>query len=133
MSFLRKIFQRGKTEDKKTGDIKKKPEETEKTLNTEKPLAKGGKAVLGVLRMAHITEKAANLNKKDKYVFKVDVRVNKLEIKRAVENRYGVRVKSVNIVNIPGKERKRGRQIGWKQGFKKAIVTLREGQTIEIQ
>ena len=87
---------------------------------------------MGVLLAARVTEKTSQLNKKNKYVFEVDRRANKPGVRRAVETRYGVGVLSVNMVNIPGKERKRGRQIGWKPGYKKAVVKLKEGQTIEL-
>ena len=67
------------------------------------------------------------------YAFAVRRDANKSQVKRAVESRYGVQVAMVRIVNIVGKEIRRGKQIGWKQGMKKAYATLAEGQTIEIQ
>ena len=90
-------------------------------------------SVVGVIRRPHVTEKASGVAKENKYVFVVTPARNKIEIKRAVESRYGVEVLAVNILNMPGKERKRGRQIGWRPGYKKAVVTLKEGQSIEIQ
>ena len=82
--------------------------------------------------MPHITEKSAMLGGENKYIFLVGPRANKIEVKKAVEGRYGVSVRNVNILNMPGKERRRGRQIGWKPGFKKAIVKVKEGQKIEL-
>jgi large subunit ribosomal protein L23 len=75
------------------------------------------------------TTRAAELNK---YVFKVNPRATKKEVKQSVESVYGVTVLSVNTVTIHRKKRVRGRTIGWKAGYKKAIVTLKEGDNIEF-
>ena len=90
----------------------------------------------GVLLHPHITEKtssSAALSNKKMYAFAVSRDVNKLQVKRAVESRYGVQVAAVRMVHVRGKEIHRGKQTGWKQGMKKAYATLAEGQTIEIQ
>ena len=89
--------------------------------------------IYGVIRAPLITEKTASLGKNRAYTFVVAPSANKIDIKRAVESRFSVKVEKVNILNMPDKERRRGRQIGWKAGFKKAAVKLKEGQTIEIQ
>ncbi len=88
---------------------------------------------LGVLLRPHLTEKTSSGAEKNKYVFVVSKDTNRIEVKKAVEARYQVEVARVNVVNTQGKERKRGRQVGWRPGYKKAVVTLEEGQTIEIQ
>lgn len=98
----------------------------------ERPAVPRG-IVVGILRSAHSTEKTSNAAKINKYAFSVSPDANKVEVKRAVEGRYSVNVLKVNILNTVGKERRRGKQVGWKPGFKKAIVTVREGQSIEIQ
>lgn len=85
-----------------------------------------------VLLAHHLTEKTSLRKEESKYVFKVSSGANKAKVRNAVEGRYGVRVRSVSILNTFGKERKRGRQIGFKPGFKKAIVALESGQSIEI-
>ena len=77
-----------------------------------------------------ISEKATMLVAQNKYVFKVDKHAGKFQIKEAVEGYYGVQVVSVNTIKISPKKRIHGRTIGWKKGFKKAVVTLREGDTI---
>ena len=87
----------------------------------------------GILLAPHITEKASQAAGHNQYVFRISERANKTDVKRAVEVKYGVDVEAVNIVNLPGKERHRGRQIGWKPGHRKAIVKVKEGQKIEIQ
>jgi large subunit ribosomal protein L23 len=77
-----------------------------------------------------ISEKATMLAAQNKYVFKVLKHAGKFQIKEAVEGYYGVQVVSVNTIRISPKKRIHGRTIGWKKGFKKAVVTLREGDTI---
>jgi large subunit ribosomal protein L23 len=84
------------------------------------------------LKSPHITEKASDLTKVNQYIFKVFPRANKTEIKKAVENLYGVNVISVKIINIPPKRRTLGRISGWRKGYKKAIVKIKEGQKIEL-
>ena len=73
----------------------------------------------------HISEKGGG-----RYIFKVASRANKPSIKRAIEERYGVAVHAVNVINMPAKPRKHGQMIGEKSGFKKAIIILKEGQSI---
>jgi large subunit ribosomal protein L23 len=85
-----------------------------------------------VLRTPHITEKAAIMEDGNKYIFKVSDRSNKSEIKKAVEGFYKVDVLSVKIINISGRNVIVGRREGWKKGYKKAIVKIKEGQKIEI-
>jgi len=85
-----------------------------------------------ILNSAHVTEKATDLTKKRQYVFNVSPGANKTEIKRAVEDVYGVDVESVRTIKVPGRERRLGRHKGWKSGYKKAIVKVAEGQEIEI-
>lgn len=80
----------------------------------------------------HISEKATLLAEKNKYTFKVYANVNKPEIKKSVEGIYGVNVLSVNMITVPHKKRRLGRTQGFKKGFTKAIVTIKEGQKIEI-
>ncbi|MBI5421143.1 MAG: 50S ribosomal protein L23 [Parcubacteria group bacterium] len=78
------------------------------------------------------TEKALNGTAQNKYVFKVAQGANKPEIKKLIERGYNVKVSSVHMVNIPGKPRRRGAHKGEKPGYKKAIVTLRKGSTLEV-
>ena len=79
-----------------------------------------------------MTEKATELAKKNQYVFKVWPRANKVEIKKAIEDIYGVDVVSVKIIKVPRKRRRLGRISGWRKGYKKAIVKIKEGQKIEV-
>lgn len=80
----------------------------------------------------HISEKASYLAEKNQYIFDVSPNYNKQEIKKSVEGIYGVDVLSVNIVKIPAKKRRIGRQEGFRKCVKKAIVKIKEGQKIEI-
>jgi len=77
-----------------------------------------------------ISEKSTLLAAQNKYVFKVTKNAGKFQIKEAIEGYYGVQVVSVNTITINPKKRIHGRTIGWKKGFKKAVVTLRSGDTI---
>jgi len=85
-----------------------------------------------ILKSVHITEKATELAEKGQYIFKVFENANKQEIKKVVESVYHVDVVSVNIINIHRKRKRLGKNIGWKQGYKKAIVKIKKGQEIEI-
>ena len=85
-----------------------------------------------ILKSPHVTEKATDLTKKNQYIFKVYPDANKTEIKKAIENLYGVDVLEVKIISIPRKRRRLGRISGWRKGYKKAIVKIKEGQKIEV-
>jgi large subunit ribosomal protein L23 len=84
-----------------------------------------------------LTEKAnAQQDKLRRYAFKVNRRANKLEIKKAVETFYGVTVTDVNTATLPGKNKSRQTKTGLVQGvkpaYKKAFVTVAEGETIDL-
>lgn len=88
--------------------------------------------VYKILKAPQVTEKATDLVKKNQYVFKVWSRTNKPEIKKAVEDIYGVSVVAVNIIKIPRKKRRLGKKSGFRKSYKKAVVKIKEGQKIEI-
>ena len=84
-----------------------------------------------------VTEKAnAQQEKLRRYAFKVDKRANKLEIKKAIEEFYGVNVVDVNTVVVPGKNKTRYTNAGFIKGikspYKKALVTVAEGDSIDL-
>jgi large subunit ribosomal protein L23 len=79
-----------------------------------------------------ITEKATLLAGERKYAFEVAQRANKNQIREAVEKAFSVEVTKVNTLNVRGKARRRGRLQTRTQNWKKAIVTLAEGNTIQI-
>lgn len=133
------IFDRFKTKQKED----EKPAKTEgalmpKKIKKELKEKESGKkekssSSAGILLRPYITEKTALGSKHNSYVFAVRGMANKLEIMKAVEGRYGVMVTSVRTLNTNGKIRRRGAILGRKPGFKKAIVTVADGQKIEIQ
>lgn len=84
-----------------------------------------------------ITEKVNNqIERSGRYTFVVDKKANKLEVKKAVEDFYGVKVNDVNTIVVPGKNKSRftkaGLLKGVKPSYKKAVVTLVEGDTIDL-
>jgi large subunit ribosomal protein L23 len=80
-----------------------------------------------------ITEKSSILAQDGKiYVFKVDKKANKTQIKLAIEDAFGVKVKSVNTLNTKPKKKRVGRHTGQTKTYKKAIITLVDGQSIEV-
>ena len=80
----------------------------------------------------HITEKSTALQAMRKYVFRVYAGAGKIEIRKAIEKLYKVSVTKVHIAYAPGKMRQVGRHQGKRPGFKKAIVTLKAGNSIDI-
>ncbi|MBE6342832.1 MAG: 50S ribosomal protein L23 [Bacteroidales bacterium] len=90
-----------------------------------------------IIKKPVITEKMTAISEKlNKYAFIVDKRANKLQIKQAVQDLYGVQVESVNTINYEGKLKSRytktGIISGRRDAFKKAIVTLAKGETIDF-
>jgi len=85
-----------------------------------------------ILISPRITEKATAISQKNQYVFKVFPKANKTEIKKAIEDLYKVEVLDVKIINVPAKRRRLGRISGWKKGYKKVIVRIKEGQKLEV-
>jgi large subunit ribosomal protein L23 len=89
-----------------------------------------------VLRKGIVTEQTVKLQEKNKYTFEVALKANKIDVRRAVEQLFNVRVVKVNTMRMPGKPRlmrRRGsapRPVAPRE-WKKAIVTLAEGQTID--
>ncbi len=79
-----------------------------------------------------VTEKATLQMEENKYVFDVLPKATKPEIKAAIESLFDVTVTSVNTLKLPRKQRRVGRFIGYKAQYKRAIVTLQEGDTIEL-
>ena len=85
-----------------------------------------------VLKSPHVTEKATDLTASNQYVFKIYPRANKADVKKAIEKVFGVDVTGVKVINIPKKKRRLGKIKGFKEGYKKAIVKIKEGQKIEV-
>ncbi len=85
-----------------------------------------------VLRRPLITEKNTMLQAQGKYAFEIARESNKQQIKQAVEKAFKVKVLAVNVMTVPGKTRRVGRQQVLTQSWKKAIVTLKPGDKIEF-
>ena len=85
-----------------------------------------------IIKAPILTEKSYNLKDKNTYVFKVDNKANKTEIKQAIEGLFNVKVVSVNTVNTKPKKKTRGRIIGYTSAFKKAYVKLADGNEINL-
>lgn len=86
-----------------------------------------------VLIQALVSEKATDLQEKQNcYMFRVSQNSNKLEIKKAVEKAFNVKVVSVTTIRVKGKTKRLGRFVGQRSGWKKAFVSLKEGDTIEL-
>jgi large subunit ribosomal protein L23 len=79
-----------------------------------------------------VTEKSTDLSEHDKYVFEVAVDANKNEIKQAVERFFGVKVNDVHTLNVKGKPKRLGKHMGRRKDWKKAIVTVRSGDKIDL-
>ncbi|UCD04794.1 MAG: 50S ribosomal protein L23 [candidate division WOR-3 bacterium] len=85
-----------------------------------------------IIRRALITEKADRLREMNCYQFEVAKKANKREIKEAVEKLFNVNVTDVKTANFRGKPKRMGISFGYKTGYKKATVTLKPGQKIEL-
>ena len=85
-----------------------------------------------IVKSLRRTEKGAFLGPERKYLFEVDHKANKIQIKKAVEEIYKVKVESVNVCIVPGKRKRVRHQLGYTSDWKKAFVTLEEGFNIEI-
>lgn len=79
-----------------------------------------------------ITEKTVSMMESGKYTFRVAIGANKFEIKKAVQDIFKVDVVNVSTMNVRGKLKRQGRSQGMTPAWKKAIVTLKEGQNIEV-
>jgi large subunit ribosomal protein L23 len=85
-----------------------------------------------IIKRPLITEKNATLQPNGKYVFKVGARANKMQIKNAVEEAFKVTVTGVNVITIHSKEKRVGRRLVVTSPWKKAIVTLKAGDKIDL-
>ncbi|MEA2088793.1 MAG: 50S ribosomal protein L23 [Patescibacteria group bacterium] len=159
MSFLDKIKKTIKKEDKK--DVKKesanwRKKKTEKKKDVKKteqkkivPLrqpAYGGKEVkvkeakkkktdgiaYRILVKPLITEKVTDLAVFNQYAFAVSINANKIDIKKAIQEVYGVMPIAVNVINMRGKKVRSGKVSGRTKRWKKAIITLKKGEKIEV-
>jgi len=88
--------------------------------------------IFDVLRAPKMSEKTLSLKEEaNQFAFEVDQRANKIQIKESIEKSFKVSVLKVRTMNVRGKKKRLGRYQGLKSSWKKAIVTLKEGDTIE--
>ena len=86
-----------------------------------------------IIVMPLVSEKNSNLRvEQNKYVFRVEMKANKLQIKSAVEELFKVRVEEVTTMRMPGKPKRLGRFEGTRPDWKKAVVKLKKGEAIEL-
>jgi large subunit ribosomal protein L23 len=86
-----------------------------------------------IIRRALITEKSTIAkDESNKYIFEVDRRANKIEVAKALEKIFKVKVLDVHVMNVTGKKKRVGKILGEKRSWKKAVVTLAPGSRIEI-
>ncbi len=89
--------------------------------------------IYDVVKRPLLTERSmSGLDRSNTYVFQVHPQANKVQIRRAVEILFGVKVTGVNTALMHGKRRRRGRSVAQLPDWKKAFVTLREGDAIEL-
>ncbi len=89
--------------------------------------------ITDVLKKPVLTEKTLMLQQtENKYTFDVDVNANKVEVRQAVEKMFDVKVERVNIMNVKPKTKRMGKYVGKTNRRRKAIVTLKEGYTINL-
>lgn len=89
--------------------------------------------LMTVLIQPHVSEKAAMVTEKaNQYVFRVRGDASRAEVKQAVELMFEVKVKGINLLNKPGKTRRFRNVAGKRNGFKKAYVSLQDGQSIDF-
>jgi len=85
-----------------------------------------------IVRSLLRTEKGTSLLPQNQYVLWVDIKANKLQIRKATEEIYKVHVEAVNTMKVKGKAKRVRHKLGYTSNWKKAIVTLKQGDTIEI-
>jgi len=87
---------------------------------------------MNIIKYPLITDKATRLLEKNQYSFIVDPSSDKINIKKSIEYLFNVKVIKVNTCHLPKKQKRVGKFLGWKSHYKKAIVTLAEGNTINL-
>lgn len=132
MSILDR-FKRKKEEKPVQEKKPKKPvARAEKSKKEGKIRARLDSAAFRVLIRPLVSEKATNLSAENKYIFIVSKKATKEAIRQSIKDVYGIKPESVRVINISGKKRTYGKARGKTASFKKAIVKLPQGKTIQI-
>jgi len=87
---------------------------------------------INIIKYPVITDKATRLLENNQYSFIVNPKSDKITIKAAIEYLFNVKVIKINTCHLPRKKKRVGKYVGWKSQYKKAIVTLSEGDTINL-
>jgi large subunit ribosomal protein L23 len=102
----------------------------------EKPAAKKETKVSGqayrILVKPLITEKASMVGIQNKFIFMISLDANKIDVAKAINEVYGIKPVAVNIIRSEGKTKRYGRYVGKRKDFKKAVVTLPAGKSIQV-
>lgn len=114
-----------------SGKGNKKSKDKKKDNKEEHGKHDHGQAYKNLIRPI-ITEKVSFLGMYNQYVFEVDPKSNKVEIKKAIEKLYGVKPIKINIINMQGKNVRYGRKMGKLKSWKKAIITLKQEDKIDV-
>ncbi len=124
-----------KTETKKKSSAKKTAKKTDKTESetpAKKVTLRSGSNAHKVLIRPYVSEKAAIAETHGTYTFEVAPNTNKIEIKKAIKDVYGVMPTKVRVMNFEGKRVRFGRKMGRRKDWKKAVVILPKGKSINI-
>ena len=132
MGILNKIIQKkdaDETKEKKVSEVVQK-EKTPKASKSSVASFQNGAG--GLIVKPLVTEKTSILASQNTYVFVVESKANKVSIASAIKGIYGIQPTSVNIQNVRGKRVRFGKVSGRRKDWKKAIVTLPKGKTIDV-
>lgn len=110
----------------------KKRNELSETTEKKSVVFSGDRKIKNVIKHPLVSEKAQDIQSKNQYTFLIDVSANKNAVREEVERRYGVKVIKTNIVQIKGKPKRFRNIIGTRSKIKKATVTLKAGDKIEV-
>ena len=125
--------QKGTAAKKEASDKKEKTKTVSGSETVSQKGSKKARIAYRVIKSPHIAEKATLLGEQNRYVFRVFPTATKGQVKESIEKLYGVDVKRVHVITIPSKKVRVGRRRqGVKPGYKKAIVTVREGQKLDV-
>lgn len=133
MGILDRIIKKKDKEETKEDKSVSQAVQKEKTPKASKSsVASFQNGAGGLIVKPLVTEKTAILASQNTYVFVVDSKANKVSVASAIKGIYGIRPTSVNIQNVRGKRVRFGKVSGRRKGWKKAIVTLPKGKTIDV-
>tara|TARA_B100000161_G_C33218859_1_gene267520 strand:- start:141 stop:431 length:291 start_codon:yes stop_codon:yes gene_type:complete len=89
------------------------------------------KNLYNIIKFPVVTEKSTKISENNQFVFKVDIDTSKDEVKKAIEKIFKVKVKSVNTINVKGKKKVFKGTKGKRSDYKKAVITLLKGETLD--